>query len=186
MHKPTSPERRKRPGRADPAPSAPAFVTEPCFVLRTPLLPFDEILAWSEGVTAPRSLGDPTALEAAVASDTERLRSRLRRIVERPEVREAIFLSSPSLEEGLDAWAGEAESKRGLRVERSLVRYVTRMAGRPMPFGLFAGCAIGTHGETTRLQVGGLASLRRHTRLDMELLVNAVEKLALDPDLRER
>src|SRR6266540_1315188 len=45
------------------------------FVLRTPLLPFEEMAAWSEGLEAVGSLGDPRGLEAAL----ERARDRYQR-----------------------------------------------------------------------------------------------------------
>ena len=35
------------------------------FALRTPLLPFDELLAWSDGLAAASAGADPARLEAA-------------------------------------------------------------------------------------------------------------------------
>ena len=74
------------------------------FAWRTPLLPFDELLAWSDGLEAPTAGEDLERREAACAADRARLVSRLRATVTRPEVREALFLASPSLEERLDLW----------------------------------------------------------------------------------
>src|SRR5262245_41338822 len=81
------------------------------FALRSPRRPFDELLAWGEGLDAPGraadSLGpaapDPEGLEQAAVGDRERLRGRLRAIVTRPEFREALFLASPGLDERVDA-----------------------------------------------------------------------------------
>jgi hypothetical protein len=64
---------------------APGDLAADFFVLRTPLLPFDELEAWSAGLAAPGS--GPDELEAAVAADRERLRDRLRVLIDRPEVR---------------------------------------------------------------------------------------------------
>ncbi len=36
----------------------------------------------------------------------------------------------------------------------ALVRYFLRMAGRATPFGLFAGCTVGTIDGETRLAIG--------------------------------
>lgn len=153
------------------------------FVLRTPLLPRDALSAWSERTEAARALaGDDAALEAALESDRQRLRGRLRELVSRPEVREALFLASPSLEESLGAWGETPESERGQKVERALVRYVSRMTGRATPFGLFAGVSLGAVGERTRLVLGGEA--RRHTRLDMDSLLALTEALARHPEWR--
>ncbi|XYH94967.1 lantibiotic dehydratase [Sorangium sp. So ce1128] len=113
------------------------------FILRTPLLPFDEWLAFGEGLAAPAALGDPARLEEAVARDRARLRERLRALAERPEVREALFVASPSFEESLNAWLAGPDTERGLKAEHVLVRYFARMAGRATPFGLFAGWSQG-------------------------------------------
>ena len=107
-------------------------------VLRTPLLPFTEWLEWGEGLGAPGALGEGGDLEASLATDRALLRTRLAAAIARPEVEEALFLASPSLHESLEVWRREPESKKGRRVETSLVRYFGRMTARPTPFGLFA------------------------------------------------
>ena len=66
------------------------------FALRSPLLAFDELRAWSEGLSAPHLVGDAAALRADRAQLTERLLA----IWRRPEVREAVFLASPELDAG--------------------------------------------------------------------------------------
>src|SRR5207248_11171284 len=83
------------------------------FALRTPLLPFDELLAWSDGLEAGSAGDDPARLEAAIAQDRTRLRHRLRLVVRRPEVREALFLASPDLEGRLDLWQRDPEGEPG-------------------------------------------------------------------------
>src|SRR6266568_12360 len=120
------------------------FTPSGFFALRTPLLPFDELLAWSDGLEAPSQADDPARLEAAVAADRTRLRERLRTAFTRPEIREALFIASPDLEERIDLWLRQPESEPGQKIERALVRYFVRMAGRATPFGLFAGCSVGT------------------------------------------
>ena len=69
------------------------------FVLRTPLLPFDDLLAWSDTLEAPAAAADPARFDRALATDRQTLRARLAAIVARPDVREAIFVASPSLDE---------------------------------------------------------------------------------------
>src|SRR5438309_1623966 len=91
------------------------------FVLRTPLLPFDDLLAWGESLEAPR-VADPAGLDEALARDRQTLRARLEHALERPAVREAIFVASPSLDESLPAWREAPDSERGQKVERALVR----------------------------------------------------------------
>jgi thiopeptide-type bacteriocin biosynthesis protein len=148
------------------------------FALRTPLLPFDELLTWGEGLAAPSAVNDPARLEEALASDRARLRARLRDLVSRPEIREALFVASPDLDARLDACLREPDSEAGQKMERALVRYFARMAGRPTPFGLFAGCSVGTIGAATRLTLAGRSQYRRHTRLDMDYVVALAQALA--------
>jgi len=140
------------------------------FVLRTPLLAFDELIGWSDGIGARDAAEDAEKLLKAFEEDCVLLRARLKAIVTRPEVREALFLASPTLDDSIDLWLRAPESERGQEVERTLVRYFQRMAGRPTPFGLFAGCSVGTVGEDTRLAIGPCAQSRRQSRLDANYL----------------
>jgi thiopeptide-type bacteriocin biosynthesis protein len=153
------------------------------FALRTPLLPFDELLAWGEDLEAPAAADDPARLEAALGADRACLRHRLRTVFARPEVHEALFVASPDLEERFEVWLREPDSDPGQKIERALVRYFARMAGRATPFGLFAGCSLGTFGQESRLALAERARYRRHTRLDMDYLVLLTDALARDPAL---
>ena len=161
-----------------------SFTSSGFFALRTPLLPFDELLVWSEGLEAPPAVDDPARLEEALAADRARLRTRLRDLISRPEVREALFVASPDLDGRLDVWLREPESEAGQKMERALVRYFARMAGRATPFGLFAGCSVGTLGDQTRLELAGRGCYQRHTRLDMDYLVLLTDALAREADVR--
>lgn len=140
------------------------------FYLRTPLLPFAELTAWRAG---------------AAAGDLVALRAGLRAIVDRPVVREAIFIASPSLAAEIPTWQREPDSERGQRIERGLVRYVARMCGRATPFGEFAGCSVGTVDAATRLALAGQAGYRSHTRLDASYLAALAEDLLRRPEIRE-
>jgi len=156
------------------------------FALRTPLLPFDEILAFSNGLEAI-SAGDANApLETALTNDRSRLRARLMAVLARPEVREALFLASPTLSEHCDQWLKGRHTDEEEKIQRALLRYFLRMAGRATPFGLFAGCTVGTMGSETRLQLADRACYRRHTRLDMDYLVALTEELARQPEVRSK
>lgn len=156
------------------------------FLLRTPLLPFGELMAWSAGLESPAAAasGDPERLATAVAADRERLREQLRRLVGRPEIREALFVASPSLEEGLAAWLRDPEGKKGRRAEESLVRYVQRMVSRATPFGLFSGCSTGVVGSGTSLRLAGREDYGRRSRLDMDYLFTLAGDLQRVPELR--
>jgi thiopeptide-type bacteriocin biosynthesis protein len=154
------------------------------FAVRTPLLPFDELLAWGEGLEAPAAVGDVARLERAVALDRARLRERLRALIQRPEVREALFVASPDLDERFPVWLRQPDSDAGRKLELTLVRYLQRMAGRATPFGLCAGCSVGTLGRETRLELAGRNRSVRHARLDTGYLTALADALHGRPELR--
>lgn len=166
----------------------PELVAAGFFVLRTPLLPFEELAAWGEDLAAPSALDPARAvdgLEEALARDRERLRDRLQAAATRPDVREALLVASPSLDESIPVWLASPDSDRGRKVERTVARYFARMAGRSTPFGLFAGCSFGLLGAGTRLEVAGRPSYRRHTRLDMDYLCALGEALRAREDVQK-
>ncbi|MGH2934791.1 MAG: lantibiotic dehydratase family protein, partial [Gaiellaceae bacterium] len=132
------------------------------FVLRTPLLPFDEFLRW--GDDADRAL----------------LRERLLEAVRRPELREAVYLSSPAVVALLDGDDGDV-----LRVERALVRYFSRATGRATPHGLLAGVSWGRVGDRTELVLAGRETYSRRARLSLEFLLELVELLGAEPNAQE-
>jgi thiopeptide-type bacteriocin biosynthesis protein len=147
------------------------------FVVRSPLLPYATLDGLDPGRAALAAYADGGDLDAAVDADLAALAETLRALLDDPVVREAIFLASPSLDERIDGWlAGED----GAPV-RPVLSYVTRMAGRPTPFGLFAGCAVGRIGATTSLVLPGRDEARRHTRLDFGFLAKVVTALQADP-----
>src|SRR5262245_7829156 len=97
----------------------------PRFVLRSPSLPFAVLTAGDDAATR---------------------RAALRQLVEQPAVREALFVASPELHGQIAGWLNEPETPSGVAVERALVRYVSRMAARSTPFGLFAAVSVGAVG----------------------------------------
>ena len=161
------------------------FAPSGFFAVRTPLLPFDELLAWADGLESPLAFDNPERLEQTLARDYLQLRERLHVAVSRPIVREALFIAAPELEQYVDLWMHEPESKRGHRIELALVRYFLRMAGRATPFGLFAGTSVGSIADETHLAMEGQAACHRHTRLDMDYLDALVEALRREPSWKD-
>jgi hypothetical protein len=127
------------------------------FAFRTPLLPHAELAAWSSDLASARVCEDAEALTAAFAADRQLLRARLRALLKRPEILEALFVASPDLMDSLPRWIQNPDNDKGQRIEMALVRYFSRMCHRPTPFGLFAGHSMGRLGETTRLRVAAAA-----------------------------
>jgi thiopeptide-type bacteriocin biosynthesis protein len=130
------------------------------FVLRTPLLPFETLLDW-----------------ASAGPDEEALLGHLRALAARPEIAEALAVASADLGAAL----AEKPSKKVLL---ALARYVIRMSSRSTPFGLFAGCSVGTMGETTNLDLPALAGYARRTDPGIELMLRVSE--GLDEETRRR
>ena len=162
---------QRRNGRGDDALRDSGF-----FAFRVPALPMRVLTEWADGVEAPTC--SPGELEGALKRDQARLRARLMEVLRRPEVTGALSVASPDL---LDALR-EHEDDPG--VEAALLRYVSRMASRPTPFGLFAACGVGEIAERTRLALPAPARWRRHTRLDGDYLDRVVRDRAAT--LRER
>lgn len=159
------------------------FKAENFFAFRSPSLPFGFISGWSEGLLSPTAA--PQDLEKAFDADRERVRAKLKEAIQRPDIREAIFVASPDMEETIEPWlSGALQGEKAERVERSLIRYIVRMASRATPFGLFSGCSTGTWANDSHLEVESATQGLRHTRLDMDYLCELVEALEKDPKVR--
>lgn len=166
------------------------FAPADFFALRTPLLPFDILQAWGSQVAAPAAQANQLA--QALAHDRTHLRTFLRTQLAQPTINEAIFIASPDLHSALTHWQENPDSEKGLRAERSLVRYFARMSGRATPFGLFSGCSLGRiqdketgrGGDYTAFNLSPQANYQRHTRLDMDYLFALCEALGRDPEIR--
>ncbi len=162
-------------------PKAPLYRPDVFFAWRTPLLTLDELVTWADA--AP--LDGAPLNEAVLATKRTALRQRLQTLIDRPEIREALFLASPTLEGSLASWLEAPTTERGIKVERSLIRYFSRMSARSTPFGLFAGVSIGRLGASdTPFTLGPRDSYRRHTRLDGDYLTALTAAIAADRSVR--
>lgn len=166
----------------DESKGRPRFEPAGFFVLRTPLLPFEQFLAWGRGHTLKH---DESSFEQSHAEACARLRERLHALLADARAREAVFVACPDLVGWLERWRAEPETKRGRNTERALVRYFTRMTGRPVPFGLFAGLSVGLVADSTSLDIEAHTKFRRRTRLDADYLLNLAEEIAAAPALKK-
>ena len=134
------------------------------YVLRTPLLPFNSF---------------PDA-EAIV----------IEKLLEDPLIREAIYLSSPSLLDALLQWIkhGVKSLKEEEKLKISFLKYLYRMSFRATPFGLMAGVSVGKFAPQTQITFAESKHNQRHTRLDMGFLGNfaiqLAKKSAIKPHLK--
>ncbi len=159
------------------------------FALRTPLLPAEELVSWSEALTASSAWQAGTdfdSLTKAWTEDVKVLRSRLVEIVSRPEILHALYVASPSLQTGIEHWRRDPDAKKGLQAERALIRYFARMAARSTPFGLFSGCSVGRVDERSNSNTTLLMprdQYRLCCRLDFDYLFALTAELQRDPAL---
>lgn len=105
--------------------------------------------------------------------------------IQNQQVREAIYIASPVLYSELQKYVAGTitDVNEKQRIESSLYRYINRMSTRCTPFGLFAGCAIGSIDEETRII---LKDYNRCTRLDMYFLCTLSQELSKLPEIREK
>jgi thiopeptide-type bacteriocin biosynthesis protein len=136
-------------------------------VVRSPLLPFDDLVEWAAGCEARP--GDDAAVHEARRSE---LGSRLLRLFARSELREALFLASPALERRLRK--ALEQGRLAAEFVPALTRYLTRMTTRETPFGAFAGISLGRVGDATRLMFVPRSAYRRRTRLGMGYFVRVL------------
>lgn len=133
------------------------------FVFRTPLLPVTLLEEWGRAPDPRRYLMD---------------------LVAQPEIREALYVASPSLYDAIDAWLEAPAANQ--RIEAPIAKYVARMMGRSTPFGLFGGVSVGKLGRETKLQLVPRGEYRRRTRIDNDYLFVLVAALAQRPDVRAK
>ncbi|MEA2423094.1 MAG: lantibiotic biosynthesis protein, partial [Thermoleophilaceae bacterium] len=130
------------------------------FAVRAPALPLEALASLAAGAIPQADLVDEAIAVASPALSDAR-----GRLAERPA------------EDGRRA-------ERAERVERTVLRYASRMSTRPTPFGLFAGVGTGRFGAPTSLSLGPVASWRKRTRPDMAWLLGVVKALERRPDVQ--
>lgn len=143
-------------------------------------------LALQDRRAAELSLGEPLLAEQAATA-----RDYLRGLAEDPRLRAGIMLASPSLDRYLSGYTearGRALSKRGRRIERSLLEYVYRTACKTSPFSTFTTVALGRFApaaDGSLLSVGaGQSGPRSFTRLNLASVARLVEEMTNEPALR--
>jgi len=94
-----------------------------------------------------------------------------------PVFSEMLQIATPDLSESIEK--GED------RAQHSAYRYYQRACTRPTPFGLFAGCSMGTVGERTNIQLEEQKKYRRTTRLDMNYICALTQMIEKDRNIRE-
>jgi thiopeptide-type bacteriocin biosynthesis protein len=168
-----------------------AELTESGFaVLRTPLLPIETLSAWSSNLRATNVLaggliGDNDQLESAIEHDRQQLIARLREMLADDVVSQAVYIASSGMAKTMTTWLERPDYERGCKAVPTLASYVLRMATRPTPFGLLAGCSMVFTGPTTDLRLCPRAQYRTHTRLDVGYLSTLCDRLGREASIRD-
>jgi Lantibiotic dehydratase, N terminus len=187
----------------EPAPASPGRVPTwrmcPSFILRHAGMPFEwlEELGFSRPLlaAADERAGSEHEEAAGLASfalayEAERaqLRRRLQATAARPEVSEALFLSSPAAFEqmftGYLARPEVPDTSRFRRVERQAYTYLQRFCGKNETASTFGPMGYGVVDDGTGLRVRRLAGQPRRTLMSRWALERLAQVLARDPGLR--
>jgi thiopeptide-type bacteriocin biosynthesis protein len=101
-------------------------------------------------------------------------------------VQEALYIASPVLYNAFIKYKnGAMQQPREIRkVTTALWQYLIRMSTRCTPFGIFSGCAVGSFGSETLLELPAVRDIRRHMRLDMDYLCRVADFVAGHHSLR--
>ncbi|KAF0824163.1 lantibiotic dehydratase [Cytobacillus firmus] len=128
------------------------------FMLRSPLMPFQ---VYSE----------MSSLEGEQAEE------QLFQLMKNREIREAIYVSSPSLYHSLIKLEKFSDSPKKNQLIKSALKYLIRMSARPTPFGLCSGVEAGRIGDKTDLVIPDNRQFKKRARPDMEWLLKAISIL---------
>jgi len=101
------------------------------------------------------------------------------------QIQEAIFWASPQLAKELKKLLNNeiSDLNEKKQLVNTMVKYLVRMSTRSTPFGLFAGCSVGTLGCETKINLSGEFDCK--IRLDMQLLCSVSQTLNKIPIVRE-
>lgn len=138
------------------------------FLLRQPTYSIDRLIRFYEQLT------------------TQPIDDLLRQHYQDPLAQEAIFAASPTLYERFQRWLSGETLPEQEKLMATLHKYLIRMCSRATPYGLFAGCTTGTYGEHTQFRAGTAATLRTHTRVDMDCLLAIRAWLTDQPAVRSQ
>ena len=150
-------------------------------MLRAPLLALETLSSWAAGARALEASVDGDArLERALAADRVLLRARLADLAADDQIAAGLELSSPDLADAIVTRRVDPSTKRGRSAERSLVRYVTRMASRPDLFGLAGAYVTGRFSDQAQLELAPRSELQVRVCLDSGLLRDVVRRAAAE------
>lgn len=140
------------------------YQAEEFYMVRVPLLPFDEYLNLFSS--------EPDTYEENLVFFLK----------SHPEVREAITVASSSLGAELNdlenLLGSKTNKKKRVQVVSAITKYLIRMSTRTTPYGLFSGVTMGSFDDKTKLSISQKPIKR--TRPDMEWIYKVIRSFESD------
>jgi len=108
------------------------------------------------------------------------IKEKIKEFVKQPIINEAIFIATPEFYFQLNKWISGKQfvEKEEQRILFTLYKYISRMATRSTPFGLFAGCFTGTFSSKSEIILEETLNHKRSTQLDMFYLCELAKHLS--------
>ncbi len=138
------------------------------YCLRNPLLPF--------------------SFYDKLTQNTEVSLQQLQQVWKNKVIQEALLLASPNLFQEIEKLINNKlnDTSKKEKVSLAFLKYISRMSSRCTPFGLFAGCSIGSFGTKTKINLTNYRDFHRKTRFDMNFLVAFAMYLANKSEIKKQ
>jgi lantibiotic biosynthesis protein len=144
------------------------------YLLRNPLLSIDKLFEFEQSLSH---------------EDKSEFENVLREKFSNPTLQEAIYIASPELFKEFKKWLNyEKLSEKDVdKLLLTLYKYYLRMSSRCTPYGLFAGCSVGSLGnDTSEISFDENQKYRKYARLDMNYVAELAEYIISIPQVREQ
>lgn len=112
----------------------------------------------------------------------------IKKVDENSVLRKALYLASPDFCSQLNDYKLNPEGfsyDKVQRIETTLLKYISRIASRCTPFGLFAGCTVGSFSNVNSIELEQLTKHIVDLQLDNKFLTNFVECLGTYPEIKK-
>ncbi|WP_337043544.1 lantibiotic dehydratase [Emticicia sp. 17c] len=146
------------------------FKSQNFFLLRRSAFPVNTLLDLQN-----KAGNDPTTFE-----------KQLIEFFVQPQMLEVLYVASPELYEAfIGVLAGTYQT--GIdKLLRTLHKYLIRMTTRSTPYGLFAGCTMGSQGSETRIVFNEQNPCRFHSRLDMNYVAEMTTDIISNETIKKQ
>ena len=107
-------------------------------------------------------------------------------IYKNPFFNEALHIASFELKNEVDKWMEHPNTisqKKKEALAQSLLKYFARISSRCTPFGLFAGCSVGTFSDKTEIQLKNYIDFERFTQFDSQYWVALLQYFSKKKEL---